>query len=272
MFGSKVILWFVMRSRSTVFTRCLSNLSNLDVFFEPYYSAAAYGPERVFQGFCRQVPEESDLSFEKVRGMLEQASRRSIFVKDCASGMPPERYVSLPQNYKHAFLIRDPLKVVRSIYSILSNSPKKRKAFEANQLAELIGYRQMALLFREIASRDNKLPLIIESRKLVKKPNSVLKEFCRYADLPYVGSMHKFSSETEFPKDWWVSRSDQLLNSGTNTYGNAIRSVRLKEHRRQAQSEVMLPRPYLRVVEVLQPYYDELKAHAELDPSKEIVH
>lgn len=126
--SERLIIWFVMRLQSTVLARALGQIPNICVFFEPFYTAAAYGPERRFAGFTDEIPEEPEATYVSLQTMLQEA-KTPILVKDCFSGMPRDCFTLLPRGYRNAFLIRDSLEICASIDRMNQFSPAKERGF-----------------------------------------------------------------------------------------------------------------------------------------------
>lgn len=258
---TRVILWFVMRSRSTAFTRAISQINSIEIIFEPYYAAYAYGPERELAGISDLVPEETEITYRWVKRLLERRrqSEAPVFVKDCTSALPRGRYNELPDGYQHAFLIREPLEICISLARYLRNHHDKARVFAMNDLDDLVGYRRMYDLYSFVADTRSQPPLVIQSSNLSRHPEAVLRRFCHHVGLPYTQRMLSWSKADGFPSNWWVSESDQLLNRYTDTYSNALGSRAF-----QARSPgdfpqfADLPDSYKRAIDHMRPYYQFL--------------
>ncbi len=258
---ARVILWFVMRSRSTAFTRAVSQITGIEVVFEPYYAAYAYGPERELLGFCDLVPEENEITYRWVKRLLERKrhSKAPVFVKDCASALPPHRYNELPHGYRHVFLIREPLEVCTSLTRYLRNHHDKARVFALNNLDDLVGYRRMYDLYDFLSDACSQSPLVIESAHLSRDPEATLRRFCQHVGLPYTQDMLSWNADKSFPSSWWVSQSDQMLNRDTDTYSNALGSRKFEMKCSGEFPEFQdLPDRYKRAVDVMRPYYQLL--------------
>ena len=130
---TRVMLWTISRSLSTVFTKCLSYVEDIQIINEPFNVANSCGPERlradgtqIQQIWDAMIAKASSIpgctgydvnlsTYDWVQKLLERdyPQKQTIFCKDFAFALRG-KYDVIPRGYRHTFLIRDPRKVFTS--------------------------------------------------------------------------------------------------------------------------------------------------------------
>ena len=77
--------------------------------------------------------------------------------------------------FKHSFLIRDPAKVLTSVYK---NWPE----FAAKE----IGFEEQRALFDRLWERDGRAPPVIDSDDLMEDPTGVVEAYCAAVGIPFL--------------------------------------------------------------------------------------
>ncbi len=206
----KVFLWSTPRSLSTAFERSIRTLKNGRVFHNPFAKARYCGPDRTISEFA-----EFGVTTEDVYGPVEpNSSYKEIiagmsppYEKDCAfvfANVTPhfieDRFeeVILYEGFKdflHTFLIRDPHKMVPSLYQILLD------LFGRNYLSPNRGeYQQMLELYDLIVKQFNTSPIVLDADDLLRDPEAMMRSYCEKCNLPYDENMTKW--EPGMIPDW----------------------------------------------------------------------
>lgn len=185
----RVFLWAVPRSISTAFFRAMMNKTNCKVLLEPYSRAYYFGHERVSKRYGTE-PEQDGCAYKDIKAMCEQpySEYETVFVKDMAyyliNRLDTPAYI--PDNYIHAFLLRDPHKSVYSLYKMSLNKDLTGwDHFEANE----VGFKELYQMFRLVTEQVGQEPIIIDADDLLKQPETTFRLFCEKVSLQFEDRM-----------------------------------------------------------------------------------
>ncbi|XP_072164672.1 uncharacterized protein [Diadema setosum] len=250
--GGRVILWMIPRSISTAFTKCMSGIPGCEVWMEPFAfcqfaltelekigikdEQLSYdGHEKEFQTAAEAMekyfPQSNifpdRLQFATIKKELEESTSKYVFVKDESIAMPTDQGRQfIPKGYQHAFLIRHPLLVYKSMRKAffvqyqengkLKSNETDESSFDFRPYAKEDGvdavFQQHHDLWTYIRNHANSSPLVIDSSALLTNPAPVLREFCEAVGFPYSESLLHWSGSPEVAKSWkWA---------GDNMYKN----------------------------------------------------
>ena len=132
----RVILWSSPRSGSTVFERSIRELEGVRVLHEPHQHAYCFGPDKVYphtlyyeDGRARVEPTATyEAARKKIISLAEECGNgdyQYLFIKDLAyyiTGKHGEYVQGSFARFKHTFLIRHPLTVMKSWHKLLADS------------------------------------------------------------------------------------------------------------------------------------------------------
>ena len=145
------MMWTVPRSISTVLCKCLSYVEDSLIVYEPYLCARWFGPDaekeemlELTRKSCKVARLEKSavrfdtslFSYKWVKEQLEEAhvGKKFIICKEMAFAIR-HRLEFMPSGYRHAFLIRHPLRVFPSWKKLLRGVTQLPP--EAYQLTDL---------------------------------------------------------------------------------------------------------------------------------------
>ena len=254
---TRVLLWAVPRSCSSVLLRSLSNIPDSQILFELYTSAAGIvdtnrlgGPtvstEPTYEGIeldgngLLKGPgsgfKSSICSFEWVKQQLEAdyQSKKVIIAKELAHFFN-RRYKLIPTGYQHVFLIRNPYKVFPSWKKLLIEfSELSGRKFELgdpvlDQFPEVtkpgVAYKEITNLWLHI--KENNLdtdPIIIDSDDLLQNPKEILSAVCSRVGIPYSDSLLSWEAGVTVVGQWMVSSAFKNLMENTDFYQKTFRN------------------------------------------------
>ncbi|XP_070538938.1 uncharacterized protein [Ptychodera flava] len=254
---TRAYLWTALRSCSTAFERSIRSLEGVKVIHEIFADAALLGEDRsssLRHGLRYHVKDPlPGFRFSEVKSTLEDSfpGYRGVFVKDMAIYMVATGKMDyVPDGYRHAFLIRNPIKCVTSQYRTWSKD-------NVDRLFEIIpsetGYREMLELYQYIRDVKGQTPMVIDADDdLLRDPATTMKKFCDFVGFEFKESMLHWKPGR--PKEWsWDG-------AWYGTVASSAGFVRNPET--QSSSEVedisLYPSYVQEAIQDTQPYYEKL--------------
>lgn len=230
-----VALWSVPRSRSTAFLRMMIQRGDVAVVHEPFSHVADFG-EAIIGTRTVRSHEAAMLTLRWL------ASRAAVFFKDTTEHrygpvLADEGFLRVA---RHAFLIRDPLAVIASHYSL-----DPRGAFHR------VGYDRLFELHARVVDVCGGETFIFDSDDLVEDPPAVVGEFCRWAGLPYVpGALS------------WPAGDQAVWQKSRAWHSDVIASTGFCRHDRTAMVDVAGAPGLSDLYRYHLPYYERLRSLA----------
>jgi len=244
--GTILALWATPRSTSTAFEWAMENRGDMKCFHEPYNEAYYLGQDRRNDRYFAADPNlstKTGLSFKTVHAnLLQQAASEQVFIKDFAysiSHMADDEFLN---SFCHTFLIRDPQKVITSMHARWPDAA-----------LDEVGFDDLHTLYRRVALRCSKPPVVLDSDDLLNNPEGGMKAYCEAAGIAHIENSttwreRHFSERKQAPT--WSPHAyefhDQLrLSTGI--------SKQKRSYPRLESSEDML-----RLYAASKPHYDAL--------------
>ncbi|XP_071803337.1 uncharacterized protein [Asterias amurensis] len=285
---TRVLLWAVPRSCSSVLLRSLSNIPDSQIIFELYTSATdpnrLGGPtvstEPTYEGIeldgngLLKGPgsgfKSSICSFEWVKRQLEAdyQGKKVIIAKEMAKFITG-RYDLIPKGYQHMFLIRNPYKVFPSWKKLTINLLGGRVKPEDHVLGlnskELShpgeAYKEIADLWQHI--KENNLdtdPIIIDSDDLLQHPKEILSAVCSRVGIPYSDSLLSWEAGVSVTDQWMMTSIIKSLSKNLETPNNFRNTTCFKKpvHESEIPDLATFPLDVQRCIENSLPYYLKL--------------
>lgn len=113
--------------------------------------------------------------------MQTAARKRPVFSKDMPQFTDHLWSDEFLARFEHSFLIRNPDKVLASLYHSWIKSGNK-EGFTRNE----IGYDEQRRLFDLLSTRDSKPPVVIDSDDLLENPASMVEKYCNAIGIPFI--------------------------------------------------------------------------------------
>lgn len=258
----RAVLWFTMRSRSTAFTRAISQLDGVKILFEPFYSAYAYGPERYLTSFTDIVPEEIGLTYKHAQSIFEAPydDYKLIFAKDCTSGLPVSKLQYVPKGFYHTFLIRNPVDICISMFCFLERLPKKKEIFSQYEVDDLVGCQNMLNLYQHLSSLSEPV-FVLDSDALLANPKHAMTLYFDFIGFQFDNAVLDWKKDTSFSEDWWFSKSDLIGNEWSGAYDNAMHSSKFKPSSNNSITYEELPDRYKFAIDRMMKPYEIIKSY-----------
>ncbi|XP_072037018.1 uncharacterized protein [Amphiura filiformis] len=285
----RVLLWSHPRSLSTVFTKCISYVDNIQIINEPYSTALTTGPEKKTQYQWSEGLEslmesasatenikghtwnDTDCSYQWVKDTLEAEypGKKIIFCKDHISGII-DNFDKIPHGYQHTFLIRNPTKYYISLRKLLVKnflppgvSPEMFQMDAA--IAQFRGdtsiYSEMMdfMEYLEVSGECTGNHVIIDADDLQNHPASIVRQYCDAVGMPYGDSLLEWEAGDDIvKKNWYVSQTIMQGNKLANYYEAAFSSTKFRPVEETGSIPDVLPPDVVRLSEKAEPDYRKL--------------
>jgi hypothetical protein len=172
-----IFLWSCPRTLSTIFQRAMVERGDLTAIHEPFAYVFYIAEKRAYIPHFHTDPNHP-LLYEEVKSMiinkeLEEKTKH-IFVKDmCYHAIDHlERDPDMLTQYTHTLLIRDPVKVIASHFTM-----------DNNVGLEAIGMEAQWRLFNKIQELTGKPPVIVDADDFQQQPHKLLKLYANAVGL-----------------------------------------------------------------------------------------
>ena len=179
-----------MRTVSTAFQRALMNLRGGKHFHEPYAAAYYYGPDRKSARYLsRPVQPKATLGYITEELAVAYDGKEFLHCVDRAYHLDGNYGILCHEGlseFKHTFLIRNPKKVIRSLYRGIINSHETGWNFFD---PEEIGFRQLLELYEFVVKEFDSSPIVIDADDLLESPEEMMKKYCEGTGLVYQENM-----------------------------------------------------------------------------------
>lgn len=252
-----IAMWTYQRSRSTLIARAFEQLDDCIVFDEPFYGC-------YFLKYSLQYPSKGNVLEPSEKDVLKHCEtdyKKNIealiaplpnhasfsFQKHIAKHALPEFGRNWLKSFYNFFLIRDPKEVVLSWYKVYGKVTSQN-----------IGIAELYNIFKEVEAFSGTIPLVIDSKDLVKNPKKVLNILC--SDLGV-----KFSEKM---LTWQPGLPDsQLLFTGafssfaSTWYSTVMNSSGFLPYE---EKQVNLPSELQPLVEECLPFYEKMYQHRRI--------
>ena len=192
----RIAMWSGPRNLSTAMMRSFGSRADTFVSDEPFYGA--YLKETGDpQPMADQVVASMDCDWHSVARTMSGPSPNPApiwYQKHMAHHMVgPIGHDGMP-GLRHAFLIRDPERVVASYAA-------KREAIRADHL----GYARQVEFFEREADRLGRAPPVIDSADVLRDPAAVLEKLCAALAIPWDPAMLRWEPGIRQTDGLWAS-------------------------------------------------------------------
>eukprot|EP01084_Bolivina_argentea_P231117 389833_1 len=256
--ATRVALWTPPRCCGTAFTRCISQLSGVKIFNEPYLEPFYFGEKRVSHGMENDGMSLDTTSVLKAYGTsksLEQITYELIDdYDDCyAVFFRNHAYHVIHHNkfvpkgllniYTNTFMIRHPENQIKSAYRTKTNPEVfgERSEFDPNS----VGWKELFEMFSLVTNELKQEVIVVDAYDMMKEPEDILKQYCELTGLKYHKNILNWSDEIDGVWNYADAIHGQLKQSKT-FWSNSI------------EYDVEYPRIVYECIEEAMPYYQEL--------------
>jgi hypothetical protein len=236
---TRIAMWSGPRNLSTAMMRSFGSRADTVVSDEPFYGA-----------YLKDTGDDQPMREEVIQSMNCDWHSIALSLSDTPPNnkaiwyqkhmvhhmVGPLDYDDL-KNMQHAFLIRDPARVVAS-YSV------KREAVEAHHL----GVEKQAEYFKREADRLGYAPPVIDSADVLSNPENILSKLCEQLDIPWDASMLKWEKGRCDTDGIWASHWYHSVEGSTGFGAPDTKEIFLSDDEK-------------RVSDICMPFYNYLAEH-----------
>ncbi|MBU3672881.1 MAG: HAD family hydrolase [Sinobacteraceae bacterium] len=241
----RIAMWSGPRNVSTALMRSFGNRNDSVVIDEPFYAHYLRQTGLDHPG-REEVLTHQDNDWQRVAQSLHAPLPAGVSVfyqKHMSHHLLPNMGREWLRGLQHAFLLRDPADMLRSLEQKL-----------ALIRAEDTGLPQQVEIFDRVRKSEGQTPPVIDAADLLENPQGVLSALCARLGIEFQASMLCWppgprATDGIWAKHWYeqVERSSGFLRS--------------EAQRGEARADE-LPAPLAAVERRLRPMYDYLRAHA----------
>ncbi|NEQ76220.1 MAG: sulfotransferase family protein [Okeania sp. SIO2D1] len=186
-------LWAVPRSTSTAFERMMRERGDFFVDDEPFGKSFYYSEERCNTTRYPDIEPDPQYNFSCILERLKQENEKQpVFIKDMSYQVAPVANQEFLSNFNNSFLIRHPEKMLPSLFNNWSDFT-----------LEETGYAQLYKLFEMAQEISGKLPVVIDSDDLVKKPKATVEAYCYVIGIPFIEKALEWKAEPQPKINQW---------------------------------------------------------------------
>lgn len=203
----KIAMWSGPRNISTAMMRSFGGRSDCAVSDEPFYGAFLK-QTGIRQPMADEVIESMDCDWHSVAETMRGTnpdSKPIWYQKHMPHQMVGPISITDFPNHRHAFLIRDPARVVAS-YAV------KRVEVTVDD----IGYEKQLQYVDQAAQMTGKAPIVLDSADILRDPEAHLKALCAGLDIAWDPGMLKWEAGTRDTDGVWAAH---WYNRVTETTG-----------------------------------------------------
>ncbi|MFT5113728.1 MAG: hypothetical protein ACI8P9_003059 [Parasphingorhabdus sp.] len=165
----RIEMWSGPRNISTAMLRSFENRTDCAVIDEPFYGPYLHATGKPHPGAEDVIAEQGsdwDAVKHQVTGPVP-GDKPVYYHKQMAHHILPDMDLSWMNSLHNCFLIRDPGEVVASFTQQIEDIT-----------AEDLGFPQQQWLFDHLVEVTGKVPLVLESRDILKDPGGMLGALC----------------------------------------------------------------------------------------------
>ncbi|WP_284125518.1 sulfotransferase-like domain-containing protein [Parerythrobacter aestuarii] len=199
-------MWSGPRNLSTAMMRSFSGRSDTYVSDEPFYGA-----------YLKETGDPQPMAAEVIADMnCDWRSVAEAMRAPVPDGSPIWYQKHMPHHMegpidildfpamRHAFLIRDPIRVAASYAN-------KRSAINSDHL----GITRQWEYFQKISELQGKVPPVVDSADILTDPENVLKKLCKALDIPWDSGMLSWNLGPHPQDGIWGSHWYDKVNAST---------------------------------------------------------
>ena len=234
-----LVLWATPRSTSTAFEWMMRMRGDMTCFHEPFGEPWYHGEQPLWPRITADSPRKKGLTFDSVWTDLKQAAGQGpVFSKDFPHYIEHLWSEEFFAYFNHSFLIRDPAKVVTSMY-------KHWPEFELNEVA----FVEQRALFDRLTDLFGSPPPVIDSDDLLENPEGVVEKYCSAVGIPFVKEALSWEPGERTEVSWY---------DGGSWHANLRNSDGLKPQPRRYIDISDAPEKVKKIYEICKPHYEHL--------------
>ncbi len=235
-------LWATPRSTSTAFEWMMRQRGDFACRHEPFGEAWYQGEDLRWPRATDDTKRTPGITFASVwSGLRAAADQGPVFIKDFPHHVKHMWDDVFLDDFTHSFLIRDPAKVLTSMF----------KHWENFELVET-GFVEQRELFDRITEREGSTPPVIDSDDLLEAPTVVVEAYCKALKIPFLADALSWEPGDRAEVSWY---------DGGSWHDNLRGSDGLKAQPRRYIDISQAPDHVKRMYDIVLPHYETLHAH-----------
>lgn len=243
-------LWATPRSTSTAFEWMMRMRGDMACFHEPFGEPWYLGPEAL----CPRPPEADKLKAESTFAAVwnrlnDVGETRTVFAKDMPHHTEHMWDDDFLARMNHAFLIRDPAKVLASLNRSYQKAGMAH-VFEPHE----VSFPAQLKLFHILADRDGAPPPVVDSDDLLADPPAMVSAYCAAIGEPFIEKALTWEPGDRSEVLWYDGDDSVWHESLKNSDG-------LKAQPRKEVRVDDLPDVLRRQYDLFMPIYEEMRAY-----------
>ena len=202
-------MWSGPRNISTALMRSFENRNDTYVIDEPFYG---YYLKKtgLKHPMYKEILKHYETNEKKIiENLIRKNKNKIMFIKHMTHHLNQDSSLEWLKNTKNFFLIRHPKKVINSYI-------KKNKLNNINDL----GFIELLRIFEFVKFFSKNTPIVINSSKLLKNPENILRKLCDKSEIKFDKKM------LQWPKG--IRKSDGIW--ADIWYKNVINSTYIRKY------------------------------------------
>ena len=179
-------LWAMPRSTSTAFATMMGARRDFLVLDEPFGLYFHYSEERKSDRYP-EAEINPAYNFQPLfQDLVDKSQKEPVFIKDMARYISDRADEAFLSHFDHTFIIRHPAKALPSLFA----------RWPDFRLSEA-GYAELHQLFEATTAFLGKVPPLIDSDDLVKKPAATVKAYCDAVGITFMPQALKWEPKVQ---------------------------------------------------------------------------
>ena len=237
-----IALWAIPRSTSTAFEHMMRQRGDLDCLHEPFGEAWYQGEAPLWPRFKEGEKTTPGLTIDSVWNDIQRrAETGPVFLKDFPHYINHMWTPEFLSHFTHAFLIRDPVLTISSLYGQWTE-------FDEGE----VGFPEQRALFDLLWALNGTPPPVIDSGDLLENPAEMTEAFCDAVGIPFIEEALTWEAGGDHTAhSWWT---------GDSFHKNLSQSTGLMPQKRKYVEVSDAPARVQQVYRRMKPHYDRLHA------------
>lgn len=235
-------LWATPRSSSTAFEWMMRQRGDLSCWHEPFGEAWYQGEEPLWPRATAETLRTPGLTLQSVFDDLKaDAAKGPVFSKDFPHYITSLWTDDFLDHFQHSFLIRDPAKVLTSMYR---HWPEL--------VVEETATSEQRQLFDRLADKMGAPPPLIDSDDLLENPPGIVETYCNAVGIAFIASALSWEPGDRDEVGWY---------DGGSWHANLRNSDGLKAQPRKYIDIAEAPDRVKRIYDQIMPDYEHMHAY-----------
>ena len=235
-----LVLWGTPRSTSTAFEWMMRQRGDFVCLHEPFALAYYRGTDRRTTR-ADENPLDPDRSYASTWQEIKDARNQGrVFSKDFPNYIMWMADGEFLDEFQHTFLIRDPAKVLASMYN-------QWQEFTLDEAA----FPDLHAMFELVVNRYGEIPPVIDSDDLLADPHGITEAYCKAVGIPFLPEALEWEEGDREEVRWYGGAWHDSLSASTGL------TPQKSEYRASVTDNEFLQEMY----RLCKPHYEALAKH-----------